>query len=633
MTLPTSRQRPWIFPGQREHMASHHHSAYESPIHHPELMSHNDPWSARKCEDERHRVLSALRDNHKKDRYYVANPNKNWGDNDLHKLSHPHKHPERLHGGVMTTKAGQQWGFNRLKERVDELNIRASAAFGTEANMAQPSKLPGKSGTEDAIDTAFTTLYDSVQAVEFTNAVTNAQKVLSTLYEGGDTLGTTKIGEYLDSSADIKRDLIALLDIPHEYSRDTYGVGSNRDKRTIKTVLPIMDRIIRLLDLIAKTANRSQPERKQAISSSKGRDLAEAKSRFGNTEFAENPSIYNAGLPASGVPGENPPGTTPYSASQQGFQGQRNLGYETMNLDQAKRYTGRDFEPTDLPSPVSGDLIPHTSLDAFSSPPTRAVARGPSEVTPGTIGSRADEVPPNLRRFIKIKKPTGTGKPEWVEMEFEKWANDYVHRFGRKPSKEEAQAVHWKLKEKAEHNPEADKYGSGAEQINYVADGTKYEAKKKAYTEWRNEFHNKYHRFPNRTEAEKYMKELNGGCGSCKDSDDMYGAGVGDGPVNSMDAKQMFFKKIGRYPDDDNELMEFMKAMNENSKVEVSDPGFENGKAGSSRHHHARRGRLSGRGKPKECEASHLLTMLNKAGDEVGLSGSGKKKNDSGRFR
>ena len=573
MTLPTSRQRPWIFPGQREHMASHHHSAYESPIHHPELMSHNDPWSARKCEDERHRVLSALRDNHKKDRYYVANPNKNWGDNDLHKLSHPHKHPERLHGGVMTTKAGQQWGFNRLKERVDELNIRASAAFGTEANMAQPSKLPGKSGTEDAIDTAFTTLYDSVQAVEFTNAVPNAQKVLSTLYEGGDTLGTTKIGEYLDSSADIKRDLIALLDIPHEYSRDTYGVGSNRDKRTIKTVLPIMDRIIRLLDLIAKTANRSQPERKQAISSSKGRDLAEAKSRFGNTEFAEQPSIYNNGLPASGVPGENPPGTTPYSASQQGFQGQRNLGYETMNLDQAKRYTGRDFEPTDLPSPVSGDLIPHTTLDVFSSPPTRAIARGPSKVTPGTIGSREDEVPPNLRRFLKLKKPTGAGKPEWVEMEFEKWANDYVHRFGRKPLPWEAEAVLRKLKER------------------------------------------------------------NGGCGSCKDSDDMYGSGVGDGPVNSMDAKQMFFKKIGRYPDDDNELMEFMKAMNENSKVEVSDPGFETGKAGSSRHHHARRGRLSGRGKPKECEASHLLTMLNKAGDEVGLFGSGKKKNDSGRFR
>lgn len=354
MTLPTSRQRPVIFPEQREHMIGHRHAEYHSVIHTPELVASDNAWHQAKANAERERILSRLHDNNTKAQFYLSNPNKNWGDNELRKPRNLHKHPELLHGGVMTTKAGQQWGFNRLKERVNELNIRASAAFGTEANQAQPSKYPGKSGAEEAIEMAMTALYDGVQAVEYTGFVVNANKVLKALYENGSTIGSRLIADYVSYAEDIKRDLIATLDQPANIIGDDveYDRSVNAKKRVIKTAIPVMDRILRLLDLMAKTANLSEPERKQAIDSSKGRDLPEAKTRYDNTPAWTPASLYNVGeyrrsvtgfaqdqgqeSDRTALPGRNPP-----NVPLQQVQGQRLLGPtsgQPTTVEEAKRY-------------------------------------------------------------------------------------------------------------------------------------------------------------------------------------------------------------------------------------------------------------------------------------------------------
>jgi hypothetical protein len=75
----------------------------------------------------------------------------------------------------------------------------------------------------------------------------------------------------------------------------TSGFDVVKAKRKIKATLPVIDRILRLLDVIAKVANLSQPEKRQAIDASKGRDLREAEKRFVNTQAFTAPGMYDEG--------------------------------------------------------------------------------------------------------------------------------------------------------------------------------------------------------------------------------------------------------------------------------------------------------------------------------------------------
>jgi hypothetical protein len=109
----------------------------------------------------------------------------------------------------------------------------------------------------------------------------------------------------------------------------------------------------------------------------------------------------------------------------------------------------------------------------------------------------------------------------------------------------------------------------------------------------------------------------------------MKGRGVGDGPLNEVSAKEMFRQKMGRYPDSEQELMDFMRKMNETSSMPVD--GVFAPKGGRRRNPMtARDRRLAGRGKPRETEASRLLKMLDDAEDE--LTGGSKKKNTSKNY-
>lgn len=531
MTLPTSRQRPWIFPEQREHMLGHKHAEYHSVVPHPELVTSDNSWHQAKANAERERVLARLRDNNTKDRFYVSNPNKNWGKNELRKPKF-HKHPELLHGGVMTSKAGQQWGFNRLKERVNELNIRASAAFGTEANQAQPSKLPGTTGAEDAINTAMTALYDGVQAVEYTGFVTNANKVLQALYANGSTIGPRSISNYVENAEDIKRDLVMTLDQPGNIIGDNEGYDRsiNAKKRIIKTAIPVMDRILRLLDLMAKTANLSEPERKQAIDSSKGRDLAEAKTRYDNTPAWSPAQLYNTGEYRRSVTGYAQdqgeesdrtaiPGRNPADMPLQQVQGQRQLGPTSglaTTVEQTRRYT-----PFGTEGPVESGTVgsPRTEGDSWASS------------APSINSSQAaiQAMRPGFYEGPAAPGPAGRGR----------------RKHGKK-----------------------------------------------------------------------------GGCGECQEGEPLTGAGPGDGPLDTLGAKEAFAQAMGRPPSSEEELMAWMKKVN-NQSSQPTDPGFE-GK-GRKKPMDARARRLAGRGKPRDTEASRILKMLNDAEDE-GLVGGAKKK-------
>lgn len=511
MTLPTSRQRPWIFPGQRAHMESLNTTVLTPVTHVPELLSGYDAWHEAKREDAHRMARAGLAENVSKDRYYLANPDKNWGENDIHRSRRRHGH-KHLHGGVFTSKAGQQWGFNRLKERVNELNVRASAAFGTETAVPQPAKLPGVSGAEDKINTAFTTLYDSVQASEYTQFVPNANKILADLYAGGPTLGTTAIGDFIRYAADVKRDLVASLDQPGYVIGDE--VLTRAKKRVIHTALPVMDRILRLLDLLAKTANMSPSERTLAMNAAKGRDVAEAKTRFDNTTAWTPVQLYQPGTPHPNIPGPNPPAGTPAAAA---FRGVRNLDEYSgpATAQQAQRYIAHGYE---------GDAGDNSS------------ASGSEESIPAPYWSSA--LTPAAQE-------------------------------------EEANAGHLPA---AFAGPSAERKARNTFQGQLSASD-----------------------FSDLPETGWGRRHKKGGCGSCDGQ--LQGSGPGDGPIDSLPAAVAFEAEMGRKPQSQEELFQFMMRKN-----------------GKGKHSHKR----VGRGKPRDTEASRLLKLLNDIEDSQ-TAGSKKK--------
>ena len=582
-------------------MASRHHTVPDLPVGHVELLSGHDAWHNAKAEAERQRVMSRVKDNHHKDRFYLSNPNKNWGENELHRAKGVSAHPEKLRGGVFTSKAGQQFGFNRLKERVNELNIRASASFGQEANMPSPAKLPGKTDSQAKIEEALSQLYDSVQASEFSNVQSNAQKVLSALYEGGDQLGSSLIADYSRNTFDIRRDMVALMDGPTEYTMATPAFVPARgklavslaesdivrSKRKIKATLPIIDRILRLLDVIAKVANLSQPERRQAIDATKGRDLREAEKRFVNTPAFSAPGVYEEGTMKAvrGPTGERigtelEQGIRPLPQEQ--FSGER-----ADDMARARRYANMpdfgDFAEGDNASAQTGspEGVPRFVAPSVSSSMEARQAQRPGfyDSGSGRGGLRRGPSPEDLRRAGKDSrgyplrddkgniaiKTSSTGRP----IEFDSQG----------------------------YPIQRDSNGNVMPVVfDYV--------------------------------NPQVSRPITGGCDSCEERE---GGGVGDGPLNEVSAKEMFRQKMGRFPDSDQELMEFMRKMNEKAPL-PSDPGFapKGGRRGRQPMT-AREKRLAGRGKPRETEASRLLKQLDDADDDQ-LTGGSKKKNASKNY-
>jgi len=254
-------------------------------------------------------VMARVHENSTKQAVYLGTPNFNRLHAAPEKTRRTGGKYHKKIGGVFTTKMGQDWGMQRLRDRINEFNVRASAAFGVEAQQAPPTAPPGKSAAEMDIETAFTTLFDSVQAVEISNMVPAANKILSLLYAAGAQVGVNEAISYLKYAQDIRRDLVAALEQSPNILGDAGGVNIHAyaaaKKRVIKTVIPVMDRIQRLLDLIVKTGNLGQDERTLAINSSKGRDVAEAKTRFDNVPKFSNPSKYYTGMYKVGFTGRD----------------------------------------------------------------------------------------------------------------------------------------------------------------------------------------------------------------------------------------------------------------------------------------------------------------------------------------
>jgi hypothetical protein len=546
-------------------MASRHHTVPDLPVGHVELLSGNDAWHNAKAESERQRVLSRVKDNHHKDRFYLSNPNKNWGENELHRAKGVSAHPEKLRGGVFTSKAGQQFGFNRLKERVNELNIRASASFGQEANMPSPAKLPGKTDATAKIEEALSQLYDSVQASEYSNIQSNAQKVLSALYEGGDQLGSSLIADYSRNAFDIRRDMVALVEGPTEYTMEmgAFKKGDRfsasdvvKAKRRVKATLPVIDRILRLLDVIAKVANLSQPEKRQAIDASKGRDLREAEKRFVNTEALASPGMYDEGTTKAI---RSPTGERTGTELEQGI---RPIPEDTFDVSRARRYTNLPSAGDFMDGSVrSGTTLP-SQLEQYAFLPDERDARYPQPE--GSVSSSMEARQAQRPGFYE-GPPAGRGK-------------------GGCHSCEEME-------------------GGGVDVASLDPESAQL---------YRNRGNSRADAFRWR-EREKKLE----------------GGGVGDGPLNEVSAKEMFRQKAGRYPNSDQELMEFMRKMNETSSMPVD--GVFAPKGGRKKPMTARDRRLAGRGKPRETEASRLLKELDEADDDQ-LTGGSKKKNTSRHY-
>ena len=278
MTLPSSRQRSWIYPEQRERMKTHHlREAKES---HPTieyLSEHNsahDNWGRRAHEQ----VLESVKDNHTKDMYRLNNAGPPRLNRNTVKLSfRTHRHPERLSGGVYTSKEGQQYAVNRIKERVTELDARKSAVFG---QVIAPQKISGPPGRDPnilKIDNAFTNVYDSLQSGDYLNLVSNTRAAVGELLSYGAKLGSAKIAELTQTAGELRQTVFELIrqgpqaDVMvmtgNEHER-AYGLSRSKISQ-LKSALMSIERGERILDELARVANLNETERSLALNNFK----------------------------------------------------------------------------------------------------------------------------------------------------------------------------------------------------------------------------------------------------------------------------------------------------------------------------------------------------------------------------
>jgi len=278
MTLPTSRQRSWIYPDQREHMKTHHLREAKEP--HPTieyLSEHNsahDNW-AQQAHDQ---VRSSIKDNHTKDMYRLNNAGPPRLNRNIVKTKfRTHKHPERLSGGVYTSKEGQQYAMNRLKERVTELDARKAAVFGQVVAPAKISGPPGRDPNILKIDNAFTNVYDSLQSGDYLNLVANARAAVGELLTYGAKLGSTKISELTQTSAELSESIMKMMDdgpqsnvllMVDDQPQIEYGLSRSKISQ-LKSALTSLQRSDRILEELSRVANLNETERSLALNNFK----------------------------------------------------------------------------------------------------------------------------------------------------------------------------------------------------------------------------------------------------------------------------------------------------------------------------------------------------------------------------
>lgn len=242
------------------------------------LSEHNsahDNW-ARQAHEQ---VRASIKDNHTKDMYRLNNAGPPRLDRDYVDMNfRTHRHPERLSGGVYTSKEGQQYGMNRLKERVTELDARKAAVFG---QVVAPEKISGPPGRDQnilKIDNAFTNVYDSLQSGDYLNLVANARAAVGELLSYGAKLGSAKISELTQTSSELHQAILAMIDegpqsdvmVMLEGDRKEISYGLSRAKISqLKSALTSVQRADRILEELSRVVNLSETERSLALNNFK----------------------------------------------------------------------------------------------------------------------------------------------------------------------------------------------------------------------------------------------------------------------------------------------------------------------------------------------------------------------------
>ena len=416
MTLPSSRQRPWIFPDQRAHMKIHPMPQQEHQLPGPDLLSGHDAWHQEQMEAAHARVRSALTDNHHKEAYYLANaafPPLTSRDCVTTRLK-VHKHPEKMRGGVFTSKEGQAYGTNRLKERVSELNVRASAAFGVEAAQAQPSGPPGRDPEIMKMELALTTIVDDIQSGDVTSFQASARTFYSNLLAEGWRLGSSKLADFKGIIRNIRRDAIDIIEGPAPNQmgnrpgadeRTTTTLSTVQRRRAIQGGMAMLDRADRALDVLVKVANLSVPERKQALRNLEGptTGLQEQQKEVGPQP---SPNLY-------------PLGDTP----------EKRYGPDDSPSDSGSESGPPSPTPSDSGSEASSDSgseggpPPDTSTDAATQ--TRRPLRFSRTVQTPANGANTEDFQVAITRALAdIEKSDGAEKRARVTADIVSWRGD-----------------------------------------------------------------------------------------------------------------------------------------------------------------------------------------------------------------
>ena len=240
MTLPTTRQRPWIFPTQREFLPTFDLPRVSRPQPTLDLFA-----ETRSEEDERTRqswqqdarrlALARCESDHIKDRYRLLNPNPPGKQARLqriprHMVEHEEEDEHELEGGVMTSRAGADYIRQRLAERVREFDVRKTAAFGTEAIPPTPAKATLGSPSYQQLQDSFTSVLDSIQTGTTENLIPPIKAVLGKLYELGPDLRTEEIAQFAQINEDAVDNITTLLGL-------SLGPGGSSKKQTYKNAL------------------------------------------------------------------------------------------------------------------------------------------------------------------------------------------------------------------------------------------------------------------------------------------------------------------------------------------------------------------------------------------------------------
>jgi hypothetical protein len=204
-----------------------------------------------------------------------------------------------LRGGVISTKEGQQWLAERLKQRINEYNEISSGNF-----TGPPQRISLQPNT-DELDTVLQQVFTTFDTGAFTSAFMDTMNRLQNAFLNvGAMLTPMELGRY-------SRIIQKLYETIRSYSGQRQSglfadLASQEDKvRTVSYVRKVLEQIGKVLTEVSRVINEDEPARKLVMSRLRELLVTRAEGQF-SPSFASPSILRNIEASASLEPGLEP---------------------------------------------------------------------------------------------------------------------------------------------------------------------------------------------------------------------------------------------------------------------------------------------------------------------------------------